>query len=247
VTVLLWILLSGVIMSAVALVGSLTLLLRPGTLEKLLRPMVAFAAGTLLGGAMLHMLPGAVATMGATPVVFLWVLAGFAAFFALEQFLHWRHSHDQDLETPQPLTYLVLLGDALHNLLGGLSVGGAFIADVRLGIGAWLAAAAHEVPQELGDFAVLVHGGWEKRRALLFNLLSALTFLIGGLLAYTASLSFDVAFLLPFAAGNFIYIAASDLIPQVKHARHLGTNLLHFACLVAGMALLHFLGVVLEG
>lgn len=123
---------------------------------------------------------------------------------------------------------------------------GAFIADVRLGIGAWLAAAAHEVPQELGDFAVLVHGGWDQRRALLFNLLSALTFLVGGLLAYAASLSFDVRFLLPFAAGNFIYIAASDLIPEVKQDRDLRMNLLHFACLVSGIALLYLLRVALE-
>jgi len=247
VTVFLWILAGGLVMSAVALVGSVTLLLRPGTLEKLLRPMVAFAAGTLLGGALLHMLPGAIETMGSAPVVFLWVLAGFAVFFALEQFLHWHHCHHVYAEHRKPLTYLVLLGDGLHNLLGGFAVAGAFIADVRLGIGAWLAAAAHEVPQELGDFAVLVHGGWEKRRALLFNLLSALTFLVGGLLAYAASLSFAVTFLLPFAAGNFIYIAASDLVPEVKEDRDLRVNLLHFTCLVAGIALLYFLRVALEG
>ena len=234
-------------MSAVALVGSVTLLLRPGTLEKLLRPMVAFAAGTLLGGAFLHMLPGAVETMGAAPRVFLWVLAGFAVFFGLEQFLHWHHCHHEYADSRKPLTYLVLLGDGLHNLLGGFAVAGAFIADVRLGIGAWLAAVAHEVPQELGDFAILVSGGWERRRALLFNLLSALTFLAGGLLAYAASLSLDVTFLLPFAAGNFIYIAASDLIPEVKEERDLRVNLLHFACFVAGIALLFSLRVALEG
>jgi zinc and cadmium transporter len=116
----------------------------------------------------------------------------------------------------------------------------------RLGIGAWLAAAAHEVPQELGDFAVLVHGGWGKRRALLFNLLSALTFLLGGLLAYGGSLSFDVSFLLPFAAGNFIYIAAADLIPEVKEDRDWRMNLLHFACLGSGVALLYFIRVALD-
>ena len=246
-TVLLWIVAGGLAMSGVALVGSVTLLLRRGTLEKLLRPMVAFAAGTLLGGAFLHMLPGAIETMGPGSSVFLWVLAGFAVFFALEQFLHWHHCHREYAGARRPLTYLVLLGDGLHNLLGGFAVAGAFIADVRLGIGAWLAAAAYEVPQELGDFAVLVHGGWEKRRALLFNLLSALTFLLGGLVAYTASLSYDVTFLLPFAAGNFVYIAASDLIPEVKEDRDLGVNLLHFGCLAAGIALLYFLRAALEG
>lgn len=245
-TVFLWILTGGLVMSAVALVGSVTLLLRPGTLKKVLRPLVAFAAGTLLGGALLHMLPGAVRSMGAEPRVFLWALAGFAVFFALEQFLHWHHCRHGYAESHAPLTYLVLLGDGLHNLLGGFAVAGAFIADVRLGVGAWLAAVAHEIPQEIGDFAILVHGGWERGRALLFNLLSALTFLAGGLLAYAASFSFDVAFLVPFAAGNFIYIAASDLIPEVKEDRDLATNLIHFACFIAGIALLHLLRVALE-
>jgi len=234
-------------MSAVALVGSVTLLLPPGALRAVLRPMVAFAAGTLLGGALFHMLPGAIEAMGAGPAVFLWVSAGFAVFFALEQFLHWHHCHRDETECRrEPLTYLILVGDGLHNLLGGFAVAGAFIADVRLGIGAWLAAVAHEVPQELGDFAVLLHGGWEKRRALVFNVLSAMTFLLGGILAYAASLSIDVSFLLPFAAGNFLYIAASDLVPEVKQDRSLRVNLLHFSSLVAGIALLYLLRVLLE-
>ncbi|HEX6104685.1 MAG TPA: ZIP family metal transporter [Gemmatimonadales bacterium] len=242
-----WILAGGLAMSLLALAGSLTLLLPAGMLDRLLRPMVAFAAGTLLGGAFLHMLPAAAGDMGVGVAAFLWVLAGFTAFFALEQFLHWHHCHRDPADGAQrPVTYLVLLGDGLHNLLGGFAVAGAFIADIRLGIGAWLAAAAHEIPQELGDFAVLVHGGWERRRALLFNLLSALTFLVGGLLAYAASLSIDVAFLLPFAAGNFIYIAASDLVPEVKQDRDWRVNLLHFAGLTSGIALLYLLRVLLE-
>lgn len=141
----------------------------------------------------------------------------------------------------------MLVSDGLHNLLGGFAVAGAFIADVRLGVGAWLAAAAHEVPQELGDFAVLIHGGSDRRRALLFNLLSALTFLLGGLLAYGSSLSWDVSFLVPFAAGNFIYIAASDLVPEVNEDRYWRANALHFGCLAAGIALLYVLRVALEG
>ena len=97
----------------------------------------------------------------------------------------------------RPLTYLILSCDGLHSYIGGLAVAGTFLIDIRLGIMAWLAAAAHEIPQELGDFAVLIHGGWEKRRALLFNVLSALTFLLGGISAYIAPHHLDVAFLLP--------------------------------------------------
>ncbi|HEX6057679.1 MAG TPA: ZIP family metal transporter, partial [Gemmatimonadaceae bacterium] len=147
----------------------------------------------------------------------------------------------------QPLTYLVLIGDALHNFLGGLAVAAAFIADVRLGIGAWLAAAAHEVPQELGDFGVLVHGGWSPARALLYNVLSASTFLVGGLAAYAASARVDLTFLLPFAAGNFIYIAASDLVPEVKHDHGVRDNAIHLAAMILGILLLYVLRVALEG
>src|SRR5690606_22806845 len=185
-----WIVLSGILMSAIALVGSITLLLPPEMLERLLRPLVAFAAGTLLGGALLHMLPAALEVTGPRPSVLLAVLIGFTVFFAIEQFLHWHRSHRGAADERKPLTYLILIGDALHNFIGGLGVAAAFIADVRVGIGAWLAAAAHEVPQELGDFGVLVHGGWPRGRALLFNVLSAITFLIGSLIAYFASFQF---------------------------------------------------------
>jgi len=242
-----WIVVSGVAMSSIALVGSATLLLRPEQLQRLLLPLVAFAAGTLLGGALLHMLPAAIEIVGPRPSVFLWLLAGFTAFFALEQFLHWHHSH-REIEGVEhrPLNYLVLIGDGLHNFLGGLAVSAAFMADIRLGISAWLAAAAHEVPQELGDFGVLVHGGWSRRKALLFNVLSASTFLIGGLVAYVASTRIDVTFLLPFAAGNFLYIAASDLIPEVKHGHGKWENAVHLVALVSGIALLYAFRVWLD-
>jgi zinc and cadmium transporter len=242
-----WIVVSGLAMSAIALVGSVTLVLSPRTLRRILLPLVAFAAGTLLGGALLHMLPAAIEEVGPRVSVFVWLLAGFVVFFALEQFLHWRHMHRPPADGERlPLTYLVLIGDGVHNFLGGLAVAAAFIADIRLGFGAWLAAAAHEVPQELGDFAVLVHGGWGRGRALLFNALSAVTFLVGGLVAYTASFTVNVSFLLPFAAGNFIYIAASDLVPEVKHARGPRDNAVHFVALVAGVLLLLALRVGLE-
>lgn len=240
VSTLAWIVAGGVAMTAIALVGSLLLLVRADRLQRLLLPLVAFAAGTLLGGAMLHMLPEAIAGLGPRPSVFLWFLGGFTSFFAIEQFLHWHHSHREreDVE-PQPLTYLILLGDGLHNLLGGMAVAAAFMADVRVGIGAWLAAAAHEIPQELGDFGVLVHGGWSRGRALLFNVLSASTFLVGGLIAYAAAARVDVTFLLPFAAGNFVYIAASDLIPEVKHHQGRRANVIHLAALLSGILLLY--------
>lgn len=241
-TTFLWILLGGVGMSAIALVGSVTLLLSKATLEKLLLPLVAFAAGTMIGGALFHMLPASLTVM---PVRtgFGWVALGFLLFFALEQVLHSHHRHRAP-GSAAPLTYLILLGDGLHNFLGGLSIAGVFLLDVRLGIAAWLAAAAHEVPQELGDFAVLVHGGWKPRKALLFNLLSASMFLVGCLLAFVASQRLDVSWLVPLAAGNFLYIGASDLVPEVNRAPSRAARALHLALFAAGLALLYLLAAV---
>jgi zinc and cadmium transporter len=239
-----WILVGGLLMSAIALVGSVTLLLRPETLERLVKPLVAFAAGSLLGGAFFHMLPAA-AQDGDIGQAMLWAMLGFTLFFALEQFLHWHHCHRAEASCRKPLTYLILLGDALHNFLGGIGVAGVFLIDVRLGITAWLAAAAHEVPQELGDFAVLVHGGWKRGSALLFNFLSGATFLVGGLTTYALAQTVDVGFLVSFAAGNFLYIGASDLVPEVNKHRDVPTSVVHFLAFAAGLALLWLLRVVL--
>ncbi len=238
-----WITASGLAMSGIALVGALTLFFAADTLQRLLLPLVALAAGALLGGAFLELIPGSIRQLGDGPEVFLAVLAGFSLFFGLEQSISLHHSHNVDpgmdpdaQPRHQPLTYLILLASGLHHFIGGLAVGGAFVADIGLGISAWLAAAVHEIPQELGDFAVLVHGGWKVPRALLFNFLSAATFLIGGWLAYALADTWNVALLLPFAAGNFIYIGASDLIPEVKHHRSRVHNVIHFFSFLAGIA-----------
>jgi len=241
-----WIAVGGFLMSAIALVGGVTTLLRPATLELILLPMVALAAGTLLGGAFFHMIPqGSVeltAMSGAT-----WLVCGFTSFLVLEQFLNWHHSHRGSSPTRQPVTYLILIGDGVHNLLGGLGVASTFLISPRAGIVAWIAAAAHEIPQELGDFGVLVHGGWDKRWALVGNLVSALTFPLGAILAYFAAQHFEVAGFVMFAAGNFIYIAASDLIPEIKQEHRLETALLHLGCFTGGLILMSALAHVFHG
>jgi zinc and cadmium transporter len=224
-------------MGAISLVGAVTLLLKETTQRRLIRPLVAFAAGSLLGGAIIHMIPEA-AAQAAGMLPYVSVLAGFALFLGVEQFLHWHHCHRETADCRPPLGYLILVGDGLHNLLGGLAVGAAFVADVRVGLTIWLAAAVHEVPQELGDFGVLVHGGWSARRALGYNLLSSATFLLGGVFAWAVSARFDTAWLLGFAAGNFLYIGASDLVPEVNRQRDLGMGALHFLAFTAGAGLL---------
>jgi len=240
-----WIVGSSLVMSAIALVGSVTLFLKEETLQRILLPLVAFAAGSLIGGAFFHMIPAGITRSGNTTSFYVWILAGFSVFFALEQLLHWHHCHRASANCKRPLTYLILIGDALHNFIGGLAIASTFIVDIRLGIMAWLAAAAHEIPQELGDFGVLIHGGWEKRKALIFNMLSALTFLAGGLLTYVVSFNFDVSFLIPFAAGNFIYIGASDLIPEVKEHENLRVNIKNYLAFISGLVLMLVIKLIL--
>lgn len=237
-SVLAWILGGGLLMSVIALIGAVTFALPEKNRERLILPLVAFSAGSLLGGALLHMIPEALLHSDGKSAVYLWVIAGFSAFLALEQFLHWHHWHGGAHGTGSPLSHLMVIGDSLHNFLEGVAVAGAFIVDIRLGVTTWLVSAAHEVPQELGKFGVLLHGGWSRGGALIVSLASSLTFLLGGIFAYLASFEFDVSFLVPFAAGNFLYIAASDLVPEVNRHHLLTTNLLHFASFAAGIALL---------
>lgn len=242
-----WILISGVLMSAIALVGAVTLVLRETTLQRILLPLVALSAGSLIGGAFFHMIPAGVEAIGDVTLVGLLVVSGFAAFLLLEQVLHWHHCHRAQADCRQPLTYLILIGDALHNFLGGLAIAGTFLIDIRLGIVSWLAAAAHEVPQELGDFGVLVHGGWSKRHALLLNVFSALTFLAGSLVAYAASFAVDVRWLVPFAAGNFLYIGASDLVPEIKEHPDARANAIHLGAFLVGVGILYLAHVAVTG
>ena len=229
---------SALAMSAIAWVGLITVALNEEQLKRLLLPLVAFAAGSLLGGALLHLLPEAVAARGPGVGTFLPVVAGFALFFLMEQFLAWHRAHSLEVDTKQPVTYLILLADGLHNFIGGLAIGASFTVSTEVGVITWIAAAAHEVPQELGDFGILVRGGWGRLQALIANFISAATILPGGLLAYYLSADFDITFLLSFAAGNFIYIAASDLIPEVKHDRLLHHSLVHFAAFIGGISVI---------
>ena len=222
-----WIAIAGLAMSALALSGSLTLILPERLFTRVVPPLVALAAGSLVGGALFHLLPESVAVLGNTLSVYAWLAAGLLFFLMLEQYLHWHHCH-RPVAAHRPLGYLILVADGLHNLVGGLAVGSAFVVDIRLGVITWLVAAAHEVPQELGDFGILLHSGWDRTSALVYNFASALTFLVGALAAYALAGQVEVAPLIPFAAGNFIYIALADLVPELTtppaaHQKLIGT------------------------
>ncbi len=240
-----WIIVGGLLMSSIALVGSVTIVLRPAVLDRIVLPLVALAAGTLLGGAFFHMIPVGIEQLGALNGG-VWLLAGFATFLGLEQFLYWHHSHRASIEYRKPMTYLILLGDGLHNFLGGLAISSTFLVNPQAGITAWFAAAVHEVPQELGDFGILIHGGWTRRRALTWNFVSGLMFLVGAISAPALSLRFDVAGLILFGAGNFIYIAASDLVPEIKAHANIQRVMLHFSSFVFGIVIMLYLAYAFQ-
>jgi zinc and cadmium transporter len=200
-------------------------------------------SGPCWGGALFHMLPESVAALGNTMTVYLWLAAGLVTFLVLEQYLHWHHCH-RPVNAHRPLGHLILLADGLHNLIGGLAIGTAFIADTRLGIVTWLVAAAHEIPQELGDFGILVHAGWTRAHALVWNVASSATVLVGGLAAYLLADHLNTAVLVPFAAGNFIYIALADLVPELTTTPAAHDKAIHTLGFTAGLALLYVVTLV---
>ncbi|WP_371193178.1 ZIP family metal transporter [Glaciecola sp. SC05] len=233
------ILVFGLLMSSIAFIGGLFALLPEKLLKSLLQPLVAFAAGALMGGAFFHMLPKALASNVPDFSVLLWVVIGFTAFFALDQLMEWHHCHRLPSEHVRPMGPLLLVADGAHNLIGGLAIGAIFVIDIKAGIAAWLAAALHEVPQEMGDFGALVHSGYSKYRALLLNFCSALTFPLGALIAYFLGDTINLVLLVALGAGNFLYIAGADLIPEIKRAEKLSETLKRFGFFVFGLGLLY--------
>lgn len=201
-----------------------------------------------MGGAFLHLLPESISEVGggssATLNLFSYLLLGFCIFFVLEQFIKWWHEH-YSIHERKPVSYLVLISDLVHNFIDGLVIAGSFMVGFDIGMVTTLAIALHEIPQEIGDFGVLVYGGFKRMRALTWNYISAITVIFGGIIGYYLSGLVEGAavLLLPFAAGNFVYIAASDLIPEIKHGGNISRNLVHFLTFIVGILLM--LGVKL--
>lgn len=205
--------------SLISLVGVLVLWLAGKKFEKAFLFLVSFAAGCLLGDAFLHLIPQAAGETGLNVTASALIIVGILFSFAVERFFQWRHCHIPTSQAhPHSFAYMNLFGDAIHNLIDGLIIAASYIASVPVGIATTLAVVFHEIPQELGDFSVLVYGGFSKRKALAFNLLTALTAVIGAIIAFALGSAIEgfVPLLIPFAAGNFIYIAGSDLIPELR-------------------------------
>ncbi len=209
----LWIIGAAILDALLGFVGVFSLWLSQRDLDKIAHVLMAFAAGSLLGGAFLHLLPESLAEIAAEQVLIV-ALAGFVLFILLESYLHWHHCKECPIH---PFSYVMLVGDGVHNFLGGIILAASFLISIPLGIATLVAIIAHEFPQQLGIFGVLVRGGFARNKAIIYSFLAQSTIILGALLGFYLSGVVEgfTILLVPFAAGNFIYIASSDLIPEM--------------------------------
>lgn len=235
---------SVILVSLVSLVGIFTLTLNQKRLKESLVYFVAFAAGALLGDAFIHLLPETAEEFGFGINVSLAILAGIIVMFVVEKIIHWRHCHypEDNGNGPHkhPFAQVNLIGDAVHNFIDGVVIGAAFMIDIPVGLATTLAVIFHEIPQEIGDFAVLLHGGYSKREALMVNLLTATTAILGAVLVFAigeVATQFSL-WLVPFAAGSFIYIAGSDLIPELHKEVEWKKSIVQLVCVILGIGVM---------
>ena len=236
---------SVVLVSLFSLVGIVLLMLKERVLNYVIILLVSFSSGSLFGDAFIHLLPETVEKHGFTIAVSIFILCGIAGSFVVEKIIHWRHVHYPQQAAMEAFAYMNLLGDAVHNFLDGVVIAAAYAVDVRVGVATTIAILFHEIPQEMGDFGVLIHGGVSRNRALFFNLVTALTALVGAILTILLINLVDqlTVFLIPFAAGTFIYIAGSDLIPQLHKEKAVRHSLLQLLCFALGIAAMVILRV----
>lgn len=241
---LVWIVATTSSISLIAFIGALALFLKVRIIDQILLIFVAFSAGALIGGAFFHLLPEAILEMGVDETsllnIFAYLIVGFCTFFILEQIIRWHHHHTTSHPKIMPFSYLVLLSDGLHNFIDGLVLAASFLVSVPIGVSTALAIAVHEIPQEIGDFGVLVYGGIQKVKALILNFISAITIILGGIVGYLLQMWIgeSIIFLLPFAAGNFLYIASTDLIPEIRYRENPIQSMLRFSVFLAGVGVM---------
>lgn len=242
---LIWILAATLLVSIISLIGIFTIGLKTNLFDRFLILIIGFAAGCLIGSAFLHLLPEVLEKCPGDRAFF-YVLIGFTTFFLMERYLYWRHCHEGVCEV-HAFTYLNLIGDGIHNFTDGLIIAASFVTDFRLGVITTLAVMFHEVPQEMGDFAILVYGGFSKLKALLFNFLCSLTAIAGAVTGYMlSSIIPDVSvFLIAFTAGGFIYIAASDLIPELHRQKNAKRANVAFATFIMGLVFMALAKLIL--
>lgn len=228
--------------SLLSLLGVVFLVLKRKSFERIMSTLLALSSGVLLGGAFFDLLPESLNQL--PNLAFIIVIGGIISFFSLEKMLSWHHHIEGDHpgET-KAAGYLSLVGDGIHNFIDGVVIGSSFLVSTHLGIAVTLGVIAHEIPHELADFTILIHSGFSNKKALLFNFLSATTAIAGTLIIVSIS-SIErsvIPFLLPFGAGNFLYIAMSDLIPELHKVDSKKDSAIQLLALIAGACLIYLL------
>jgi len=241
-----YIILATFIVSLISFVGVVSLAINDTILNKILPILIGLSAGTLMGGALLHLLPEAVEKNSELDV-YMVVLLGFILFFLIEKVLHWRHCHKGQCDV-HTFHYMNLVGDSIHNFIDGLIMAASYVVSLPLGITTTIAIATHEIPQEIGDFAVLVYGGFSKKKAILLNFVVALTAVIGGIVGFFISSLVEniVIYILPFAAGGFIYIAATDLVPEIRKELDMKKYMATLLVFICGILIMWATKVIFE-
>ena len=235
--------------SVFSLIGGIILLYKEKTVLKVSHFLAAFAAGTLLGTAFFDLFPEAINEGGEN--IFLFTLVGILFFFLIERFVHWfhHHQHEYEDEPPKPTIPLIILGDSVHNFIDGVVIAATFLVSIPLGIVTTIAVAAHEIPQEIGDFGILLHKGLRRKKVLAVNIFSALTAVVGAVITFLIGerIVASIPILLSLTAGFFIYIAASDLIPEIHHENRRGFAFIETLLLFGGVITVWILINLLEG
>ncbi len=229
---------SVAVVSLLSFIGVFTFAIKQEKLSSIILFLVSFSTGALLGGSFIHLLPEAAASTGFSIYSSISIISGMLVFFILEKFIHWRHCHIPTSKShPHPLAFMNLIGDGLHNFIDGMIIAGSYMADTRLGITTTIAVILHEIPQEIGDFGVLIHAGLNRIKALFFNFLSAATAFLGAFAAFIIGNSSEsfINMLLPFTAGGFIYIASSDLIPELQKSTEVKKSTLQLIGIILGV------------
>jgi len=245
-------LLSVLIVSIASLAGIALLGLRERTLRLVLLELVAFSVGALLGDVFLHIFPEIAESVGFSLGISIAVLVGILFGFATEKFIHWHHCHGNEEHChdahdhhhhAKPYATLNIIGDGVHNFIDGIIIAAAYLASLPVGLATTVAVLLHEIPQELGDYAVLIHAGWSRAKALGMNLLTALTAIVGAVLTLLLGPSVEglVPFLLAFAAGTFLYLATTDLIPELHKETRVARSAAQFVAILAGIAVMGLL------
>ena len=232
---------SVLVVSLVSLIGIFTLSLKEEILKKYVFVFISLAVGALLGDAFIHLIPEAFENSSNIILTSILIITGVLIFFILEKFLHWHHhGEDANQEHVHPVGKLILFSDGVHNFIDGVIIGASFLISIPVGIATTIAVILHEIPQEIGDFAVLLHAGYTKARALWLNFLSAVLSIVGLLTIFILNQNKEeiVFYLLPIAAGGFIYVAVADLIPELQKTKKGWYSIVQIITVIVGVGLM---------